>query len=148
MNAKTSKRTEPVDLYTAMAIDLDAEEKGRWYNNFLPGLDLLVARHNNPAYQRMFSKLLEEAQLRAREEGTGELESDETEGILVQCMAQTILVGWRGMRYKGEDIEYTPEMALTILATPEMREFRDRIWVWSQRLDNFLKGRDKADAGN
>ena len=143
---------DSLDLYKAFAVDVDEEKEGRWFENFVPGLDLKIARQNNTIYQRFFGTELEAAQLKARDEG-GELTPEITESIMNRAIAKAILVDWRGngtagLNYKGELLGYTYENALSIVGDPEMHEFRDRVWQRAGNFENFLKSRERADAKN
>ena len=143
---KEEQRT--TDLYTALAVDLDKVENGYWDKDFQPGLDLRIARAGSKRYQEMYQRLVDEAQAAKAMDGGGDLDPDVGEEIIVKCIAHTILVGWRNLKYKGEMLDYSPEKAFEILSEPEMREFRERVWRRASRLESYLKGRDEADVGN
>ena len=141
-------KTPATDLYTALAVDLDKVENGYWDNNYLPGIDLRIARAGSKRYQEMYQRLVEEAHTAQSMNGGGDLDDEKSEEIILTCIAHTILVGWRNLRYKGEMVEYSPEASLEILREPEMREFREQVWRRAQRLESFLKARDAEDVGN
>ena len=63
-------------------------------------------------------------------------------------MAETVWLGWRGLMYKGEVLEYTAQNALAILSDPDMHDFADRIYRLAQESDNYLRSREERDAGN
>jgi len=143
--AKPKTNGKPVDVFDAFALDLEAEKAGRWIYNARPGLDLLVARAGNPAYQEAF-----EAKMRDEEDviSSGDLDTATSERIITECIAETILVGWKGLLWKGQELEYTKENSLLVLSPPEMKDFRNYIWRLANNAENFRQRAIKADAKN
>lgn len=120
-----------MDVFNTYATDEQAEIEGRWHK--IGGKSrVLVARTGNANYVKEFRKLLErhEADL-----GTGSDEADKlSEEILVEVMAKTILLGWEGLEFQGQPVEYSVEMAKTLL---RVKDFRKRVSAIADSLENF-----------
>jgi hypothetical protein len=120
-----------MDVFSTYASDEVAEVEGRW---FPVGKDakVLVARTGNPRYNQAFRKKLQEHEY---DLNTGTPEADKlAEEILVQVMAETILLGWEGLKFQGTDVPYTKAQATTLLG---VKDFRKRITVIADSLENF-----------
>ena len=140
--------TEGVDVFEAFALDLTAEKEGRWFRNVRPGLDLLIGRTNGPEYQRLFERKMREAQALV---DAGELDSETTEQIMVECIAEKVLLGWggtKGMAFQGEKLAYSPATSLKVLSPPAMRDFRNLVWNLGSNAENYRQRTLRDDAKN
>ncbi|MEY2654881.1 MAG: hypothetical protein RLZZ524_1909 [Pseudomonadota bacterium] len=106
------------DLFTNFATDETLENKGAW-RDIGPGARLLVARNGNRHYARALTLAIDEA--RPILDMKGEIADAKSDEILISVLADTILLGWEGVSYKGQDLPYTKENARTLL---KMRDFR------------------------
>lgn len=125
-----------MDIFATFATDEKAEQEGAW---FPLGKDckVLVARAGNPAYTSALRKALEKSQIDLESGGP---DADHlAENLMIDVMANTILLGWEGLSFKGKSVEHTTEMAKTML---KVKDFRKKISGFS---DNFEAFRVKAE---
>ena len=140
--------TEGVDVFEAFALDLTAEKDGRWFRNVRPGLDLRIGRVYGPEYQRLYQEKLREQQALIE---VGEVTPEIVERITVECMAETVLLGWggtKGLSFQGEKLPYSTANALKVLEPPAMRDFRDFIWRLGSNAEHFRLRTLQDDAKN
>lgn len=125
-----------MDIFAAYATDEKAEVEGQW---FPIGKDarLLVARAGNPSYTSALRKALEKNQIDL--EGGGPDADALAENLMVDVMAGTILLGWEGLSFKGQEVKHSTEMAKTML---RIKDFRKKVSAFS---DNFEAFRLKAE---
>lgn len=129
------------DVFAELATDLTLETEGTW-RNLGKGARLLVARANNKAYAKLLAKSVERNQqaLDADDDAANDL-SDE---IMIDVIAQTVLLGWEGISFKGADMPYSVENAKKLLA---VKDFRARVMGFSNDFEAYrLKA--EAAAGN
>jgi hypothetical protein len=120
-----------MDVYTTYATDETAEVEGRWFP-LSKTAKVLVARSGNSRYNAAFRKKLNDHEM---DLGTGTPEADKlAEEILVEVMADTILLGWEGLKFQGQDVAYSKEQARTML---RVKDFRKRVTVIADSLENF-----------
>ena len=137
-----------VDIFDALALNVEAEQEGRWIEDFpVPGAATKVARMDNVKYARDLQRRMQAAQEDAREAGE-DLTPECTEELMTESMARHILTDWRGWVFQGSEVQYSPEKAEEILKDPRMRELRNRIWSRSNSLTDYLAKNVKADAKN
>lgn len=110
-----------------------------------PGVTITVARANNRRFDRLIVKRVQEDAGKFKtdaidgpEREAADAHSDE---LLAEVMADTILLGWQGIKYKGEEIEYSKENAKMMLMH---RDFRDFVETHARNIDNF-KAKDEAE---
>lgn len=131
------------DVFALFATDEKKELEG----TVIPlakGVSMTIARMGNERYQ---AKLIE-----ASEENLAAIQSlpkKEAEAfdldLHIKVMAETILVGFTGMSYKGKPIKYSVENAVKLL---KLSEFRKAVVRHSNRLENFLLAQEVADGKN
>jgi len=85
------------------------------------GLKMRIARIGNPNYQKRF-QALSKPHRRAIRRGT--LADEVAEKLLIQCLAETIVLGWEGLEENGEEVPYSLENCVRILTDyPELRNY-------------------------
>lgn len=119
--------------FKTLTVNKDAAESGVWVQHD-DETRFLVARLNNRKFQNMFQKLI--APYRRQFE-SGKLPLEKQEQIMCKCMAETVLLGWEGLTMDGEPIEYSKDMAYTLLTTPGAEEFRDLISAYAGDAETF-----------
>lgn len=130
-----------MDVLASYGTDEKAEVEGRWFP-LSKTAKVLVARTGNPRYAAAFRKLLQKHEL---DLGTGTPEADElAEVILVEVLADTVLLGWEGLTHQGEAVPYDAKMARTFL---RVKDFRKRITALADSMENF-KVRAEEAQGN
>lgn len=131
------------DVFALFATDEKKELEG----TVIPlakGVSMKIARMGNERYQ---AKMVEaaEANLAAIQSlPKAEAEAFDLE-LHIKVMAETILVGFEGMSYKGKPIKYSVENAVKLL---KLSEFRKAVVRHASRLENFLLAQEAADIKN
>lgn len=108
-----------LDIFAQFATDEALEENGTWFDI---GGDarILVARSGNRKYGKLLTKEVERA--RKVLDLNDEVADKRSEEIMVGVIAETILLGWEGVKFKGKDIEYSVENAKQLLAIKDFRK--------------------------
>lgn len=108
-----------LDIFAQYATDETLENNGTWFE-LGAGAEVLVARAGNRKYGKLLTKEVERARkVLDLADDVAEAKSDE---IMVDVLANTILLGWKGLQYKGEAIEYSVENAKKLLAHKDFRK--------------------------
>jgi hypothetical protein len=122
--------------------DKQKELSGSW-QELKGGARVLVARWGNLAFREMMRKktrrYIKQIEHRA-------LSEEISEGILVEVMANTILLGWEGIYDKGQPLPYTVANAVRVLT--ELKDFRDLVASLAESADLFKAEVDEAVAKN
>lgn len=128
-----------MDVFADYATDEAKEIDGAWHT-LAPGAEILVARSGNRKYARKLAVEVEKHQhvLDAAGDDSDKL-SDQ---IMIDVMAETILLGWRGdnFKYKGavytcpEDAAKRKEAAKLLLS---VKDFRQRVAKLSNDFDAY-----------
>ncbi len=130
-----------MDIFSTFATDEVAESEGRWFP-LSKKAKVLVARTGNPNYIKSLRQRMKDNQIDPEDN------SDENEklvtSLVVETMAETILLGWKGLEYKGKALEYSKENAVTLL---EVKDFRKRIGNIADSAESF-RLKDEEEAGN
>lgn len=114
--------------------DTGKAEDGVWVNGVMGDIDVKVARFNNPAFVKMFQKLTKQYR------NLKTISDDVSKDIVNQCIANTVLLGWRNIQAEdGSDIPYSVEAAMTLLADPENVEFYRVVTDLSNEAEVFRK---------
>lgn len=116
-----------MDIFNTYATDETAEKDGVWVE--IGDAKFLVARSGNPKYSKKLSKLYERNRklLEAKDDNADRL----SEELMTTVLAETILLGWEGVKFKGENLAYSTENAKMVLA---FKDFRKQI---VQAADDF-----------
>lgn len=112
-----------LDIYSSYATDATLENNGTWRD--VGEAKLLIARAGNKKYSKLLSAAVESNQ-RALDlkDDKAEALSDE---IMVNVMAQAVLLDWKNVGYKGEPLPYSVESAKTLLAVKDFRALVSRL---------------------
>lgn len=108
-----------LDIFAQFATDETLENNGTWFDI---GGDarILVGRAGNRKYGKTLTKAVE------RNRKTLDLGNDaadeKSEEIMISVMAESILLGWEGIKFKGEALEYSLENAKMLLAIKDFRK--------------------------
>lgn len=118
--------------------DPELDEKGVWFT-IDGGARVLVARSNNPGFQKEYMKLN-----KVQRDGfeSGRLEEEDNTHILCDLLSRKILLDWEGIGHKGKIRKYTQKDAYEFLK--EYNRFRDMIW----QLASDEEGYYQAGLGN
>lgn len=106
---------------------------------------LVIARFNNPEFRKYRNKLIEPYQTAARR---GEITDEEASDVLNKALSKHVLLGWKGLKIEGKEIEYSEEKAYQLFSDPQFRQFREIVMQESQTLENFKLEKIEEDLGN
>lgn len=134
--------SKPVDLFEKYAVDIKAEKDGRWFYDFpVAGLDLFLARANNPRFNEVFQKKHNELTKKVESEDRVSTPEERAE-IYLETMAEAVCLDWggkHGMVFKGEKLPYTIANSLRIFTDPHMHDFANEVSNVVQDGENFRK---------
>lgn len=126
-----------MDVFKQFATSDDKELNGTIVE-IEKGVTLTVARHANRRYNRRIIKLFQEHAdvLNTQAEDGPEKDAADamSDMVMAQLYAETVLLGWNGLEYKGKPIEYSRENAEMML---RHREFRNFVEGHARNVDNF-----------
>ncbi len=108
-----------LDIFAQFATDETLEENGTWFQ-IGGGARVLVARSGNRKYGKMLTKAVERNKkaLDLNDDAADKL----SEEIMISVLAETILLGWEDISFKGEVLEYNVANAKKLLAVKDFRK--------------------------
>lgn len=109
-----------------------AEEEGIWVDVDGNGTKVKVARINNARYKKYFQKITKPYKRQIR---NGTLAEELAEKLLVDALANTILLDWQGFTKEGADFPYSVDNARSFLQ--ESADFRDFVSDAANEMENF-----------
>ena len=125
-----------MDIIATFTTDEKLEAEGKWFP-LSKTAKVLVARSGNDKYMSVLRQKMKEAQI---DLSAGEEAEKLAEDVLIDVMAETLLLGWEGITQDGKPVPYSREQARTYL---RLKDFRKKIAGFS---DNFEAFRAKAEA--
>lgn len=125
-----------MDIFAAYATDESKEQNGAWFE--IGDARFLIARSNNRNYARALGKAVEQNQ-KVLDQKNDEADAL-SDRIMTNVLAETILLGWEGVKFKGKPLAYSIDNAKKVLA---IRDFRVEIM---KRADEFDAYRLEKDA--
>jgi hypothetical protein len=116
-----------VDIFAAYAVDEGKEINGA--DVTIGDATFKIARAGNKHYVKLLQKEVEKNQkaLDAKDDSADTL----SDRIMIDVIAETILLGWSGVSYKGKPMDYSKANARELLSH---KEFRREIM---KRADDF-----------
>lgn len=96
--------------------------------------DIKIARYGNRTFQRALKRVMKPHKVMI---DRGTLDDDMADKLLVEAMAEGILIDWRGMTENGAPLEYTKSEAIKVLLNKELRDFRELVVSLSQDMQLF-----------
>lgn len=125
-----------MDIFKTFSADSTLEVEGRWAK-ISRDADVLVARSGNERFVRKMKDLTKKHSFDFADES--EENAKLLDELMVEAMAETVLLGWRGMTRDGEPYTYNRQNAIEAL---RVKDFRKKI---SELADNAAEYRAKAD---
>ena len=129
-----------LDIFAQFATDESLEDNGAWFE-IGGGASVLVARSGNRKYAKMLTKEVE------RNKKVLDLNDDaadkKSEEIMIAVIAETILLGWKDVSFKGEALEYSIPNAKKLLA---VKDFRKAIGQFADDVSAF-KFKEEVEQG-
>ena len=128
-----------LDIFAQFATDETLEENGTWFP-IGGGARVLVARSGNRKYAKLLTKEVERNKkaLDLNDDAADKL----SEEIMIGVIAETILLGWEDVSFKGEVLEYNVANAKKFVCDRDARRFaRLRAQQSVNAFDIQLNGR-------
>lgn len=129
-----------LDIFAKYATDESLENNGTW-REIGGGAELLIARSGNKQYAKLLTKLVE--QNRKVLDLSDDAADAKSEEIMTEVLAKAVLLGWKGVQFKGEDLQYSVENAKMLL---KIKDFRRMVVGMSEELDSF-RAKEEAAQG-
>jgi hypothetical protein len=130
------------DLRKEFGTDQGKESSGVWID-LKNGARLRVARWGNIAFRELLRR-------KTRKHGTAiqknALPEAISERILIEVIANTILLDWSGIFDAGQALPYTVENAIRVLS--ELKDFRDLVISIAENAEYFKAEEDEEIAKN
>lgn len=136
----TKKEKKKMDILATYVTDEKLETEGTWFP-LSKTAKLLIARSGNPNYVKVLRAKMKEAQL---DLSTGDEADQLAEMVIIDVLAETVLLGWKGITHKGVDVPFSRETARTYLKVPE---FRRKVVALSENFESY-RAKDEAEQGN
>jgi len=131
-----------MDFEKAFAVDKKLVLEGRWFP-VGEGAECKIARTGNSRYRELLRSKLgvyeQSLQKRLLDDTTGD-------AVLIEIMAKTILLDWKGFTNKGEEYPYSVENAIEQMA--EHEDFRDFVAKNADNMQAYRKHASDTDRGN
>lgn len=107
-----------MDIFATYAADETKEQDGVWHD--IGDSSFLIARSGNAKYSKHLSRAYEKNQkaLERKDDGADKL----AEKLLTETLAHTVLLGWKNVTFKGEQLEYSIENAAMLLSIKDFRK--------------------------
>jgi hypothetical protein len=116
-------------------IDSAAIEAGEWIDN-IPGagkLRLKVRGMTNSDYQRKQQNAYSSITADDREEDGKRVKPKVLRRIHAECLVETVLLDWDGLRNNKGEVKYDKKLALQLLTDPDYEAFADAVtWAAAQ----------------
>lgn len=130
-----------MDIFSTYATDETLEVEGRWFD-LSKTARVKVARAGNPNYIKALRKKLDENRIDL--DSQGDEANELAEKVMVDVTADTILLGWEGLQFRGKPIDYSPQNSRLLLS---VKDFRKRITGFSESFEAF-KVKAQEELGN
>jgi hypothetical protein len=131
-----------MDVFEQYATDETKEVEGVWCE-LGDGASVLVARAGNRRYSRLLGREIERNQraLDAKGDASDEL----SDKIVIDVMAQTILLDWKNLTFKREPLAYSTDNARKLLS---VKDFRQHVSKLSNDFDAYRVAQENAQGKN
>lgn len=131
-----------MDLKKEYGTDKDKELAGVW-EDFGGGCKVLIARIGNENYSKVFRRISKPYQNAIRR---GTLGNEKAEDLLIQAMAESIVLDWKGMEEDGKPVKYSKEECMRVLKA--YKDFRDEISERAGSMELFKREMDAESEKN
>ncbi len=118
----------------------DEAVKGSWTN--YRGVDLQVARANNPEFDKLFSNLTRPYKYQMEK---GILDDKTMESILCEAVGTCIVVGWKNFKVDDKEVKYSKANSISLMTNdPDCRRF---VQEYSSEVENFVRESEEEIKG-
>lgn len=114
-----------MDVFAEYATDETKEEQGVWHPVGADGTELLIARSGNRKYSRLLAQAMDKhgRALDLKNEASDKL----SETIMVDVLAESVLLGFKNVSYKKSPMSYSVVNARTLLGHKDFRQLVTRL---------------------
>jgi hypothetical protein len=136
--SSTLEKKNKMDVYKRFATDTKKENEGTWID-IGEGARLLVARAGNRKYGRLLESKLTKHQraLDLKDEAAEKL----SEQIMIEVLAESVLLGFEGLDFQGETLTYSLESAKKALS---VKDFRGYVSQLAGDIERFRVAQEEA----
>lgn len=127
-----------MDIFAAFATDEKAEVEGVEFD-LSATAKVRVARAGNERYLAELRKVLDQHQMAL--DSNDDAANALAQKLTIDVMAKTILVGWSGLSFQGKSVDYSVEMAKTLLG---VKDFRKKIEAFSNSMEAYRVKAEEA----
>jgi len=125
-----------MDLKKEYGTNKKSEVDGVW-EDFGGGTTVLIARIGNENYQKVFRRISKPYQNAIRR---GTLGNDKAEDLLIQAMADCIVLDWKGLKEDDKPVKFSKEECVRVLK--EYKDFRDHVSELANSMEIFRQEMD------
>lgn len=143
-----AKKAFKTNIHTIFSTDKNLEEDGAWVEvNGFYGLEIKVRRMRSDASMKAYEKIVKETFGEGKLRTPNDINKDQSLDILKRQLAEAVLIDWKNLRdaETGEDIPYSPEVAIELMDIDDFREF---VYQAASERDTFREKADEEGEGN
>jgi len=130
-----------LDIFSQYATDEALENQGTWVEH--GDAMFLIARSGNRKYIKLLSTEVEKnQQLLDKKDEAADALSDK---IMINTLADSVLLGWENVGYKGAPLEYSKDNAKMLLG---VKDFRRLVAKWADDITHFKAKQEAEQAKN
>lgn len=124
--------------------DRQLEADGVWVDiGDEDGTQLLIARIGNPNFNRLLRNRMKPHRNLLQRDA---LPIETQEKILNEVMSETILLGWKNLKYKGKKVNFSTDRALELIS--EIPDFRELVMEVANSMETFRIVEAEEDVKN
>lgn len=123
---------QDLDIFYAYATDKKKEKEGVWHNLRGSKAKILVARANSRAFQQALDEGY--AREKAVLDAGGEAADEVAKRIYTEAIAEHLLLGWDGVKFKKAPTPYSKEAAAKLL---EIDDFRAEVLRLANEVEHY-----------
>jgi len=131
-----------MDFNEAFELDQKLVQEGRWFP-VGEGAHCKIARTGNPKYKELLR-----AKLGIYEQSLSQklLDDDTADTVLIEVMAKTILLDWKGFTDQGKEVKYSVTAAIEYMS--KFEEFRSFVARNADNMQAYKAKASEVDRGN
>jgi hypothetical protein len=120
----------------------ELEESGVWVK-WRDGAEFKVARLGNKNFRRLWETKRRPFLKQIRQD---KMPAEEELRISVECIIESVLLDWRGIKANGKALKYTPEIGVKYLM--QSQELRNAVTEFADDEENFRNELAAESVGN
>lgn len=130
-----------MDIFAAFATDVTKENEGVWVE--VGDSEFLIARSGNQEYSKKISREFERhRKLLERKDDAADALSEK---IMVDVLSETILLGWKNVQFKGEELPYNAANAKMLLG---IKDFRSQVIKLADDFNSYKVDQEESEVKN